>query len=90
MDGADGGARQRPAAAAQLLPNFRGPPVGVLPFQSDDVLLQDERELVGVPIRAPAADGQPVNYVSAAIGDIAAKRPVAKASTKPYGCGVKY
>lgn len=30
------------------------------------------------------------NYVKAAFADLKAGRPVAKASTKPYGCGVKY
>jgi peroxiredoxin len=30
------------------------------------------------------------NYVSAALADIAAGKPVAQASTRPYGCSVKY
>ncbi len=30
------------------------------------------------------------NYVSAALADLAAGRKVAKSSTKPYGCSVKY
>ena len=30
------------------------------------------------------------NYVKAALGDIAAKRPIAQAVTKPYGCVIKY
>ncbi|MDP2313154.1 MAG: thioredoxin family protein [Pseudomonadota bacterium] len=36
------------------------------------------------------AEGAPVNYVKAAIDDVAAGRPVATPTTKPYGCGVKY
>lgn len=36
-------------------------------------------------------DGQPlVNYVDAALADIKAGKPVAKADTKSYGCSVKY
>ncbi|MBZ0237176.1 MAG: redoxin domain-containing protein [Deltaproteobacteria bacterium] len=34
--------------------------------------------------------GTLVNYVDAALGDLAAGRPVATPVTKPYGCGVKY
>jgi peroxiredoxin len=34
--------------------------------------------------------GTPVNYVDAALEDIAAKRAVKTATTKAYGCGVKY
>lgn len=34
--------------------------------------------------------GQPVNYVDAALADLAAGRPVALADTPPYGCSVKY
>jgi hypothetical protein len=30
------------------------------------------------------------NYVNAALGDVLAKRPVAQAATRPYGCSVKY
>jgi hypothetical protein len=30
------------------------------------------------------------NYVTAALADLKAKRPVATPTTKPYGCGVKY
>ncbi|MDP2307820.1 MAG: redoxin domain-containing protein [Pseudomonadota bacterium] len=36
------------------------------------------------------ADGAPVNYVNAALADIAAGRAVSTPTTKPYGCGVKY
>jgi len=34
--------------------------------------------------------GKLVNYVEAALGDLAAGRPVAVKETKAYGCGVKY
>ena len=34
--------------------------------------------------------GKLVNYVDAALGDLAAGRSVQTAVTKPYGCGVKY
>jgi peroxiredoxin len=34
--------------------------------------------------------GQLVNYVDAALGDLAAGRPVHTAVTRPYGCSVKY
>jgi peroxiredoxin len=34
--------------------------------------------------------GQLVNYVEAAIGDVAAGRPVATPETEAYGCSVKY
>ena len=34
--------------------------------------------------------GKLVNYVEAALGDVAAGRPVKTAETKAYGCGVKY
>lgn len=35
-------------------------------------------------------DGEYVNYIDAALADIAAGRPVAMAETKSYGCSVKY
>lgn len=35
-------------------------------------------------------DGKLVNYVDAALEDLAAKRAVKTADTKAYGCGVKY
>jgi peroxiredoxin len=42
----------------------------------------------------PSADQSDIvkakNYVSAALADLAAGRKVAKATTKPYGCSVKY
>lgn len=34
--------------------------------------------------------GEPVNYVQAALADLAAGRPVQTAETQSYGCGVKY
>lgn len=34
--------------------------------------------------------GTLINYVNAALDDLAAKRPVKTADTKAYGCGVKY
>jgi hypothetical protein len=34
--------------------------------------------------------GKLVNYVDAALGDVAAGRPVATAETEAYGCSVKY
>jgi hypothetical protein len=37
-----------------------------------------------------AQGGKLVNYVDAALDDIAAGRPVKTAVTKPYGCSVKY
>jgi peroxiredoxin len=39
---------------------------------------------------ASPAGGTLVNYVGAALEDLAAGRPVRTASTKPYGCSVKY
>jgi peroxiredoxin len=40
---------------------------------------------------ASAADVQGAkNYVNAALADIAANKPVAQATTRPYGCSVKY
>ncbi len=37
-----------------------------------------------------ARDGKLVNYVDAALEDLAAKRAVKTSTTKAYGCGVKY
>lgn len=37
-----------------------------------------------------AEGGKLVNYVDAALADLAAGKPVATPVTKPYGCGVKY
>lgn len=36
------------------------------------------------------ADGKLINYVDAALEDLAAGRPVGMQVTKPYGCSVKY
>lgn len=42
----------------------------------------------------PSADAADIpgatQYVEAALGDLAANRPVARATTQPYGCSVKY
>jgi len=35
-------------------------------------------------------EGAPVNYVDKALADLEARRPVATAETRPYGCSVKY
>jgi peroxiredoxin len=40
--------------------------------------------------KGAAANGTLVNYVEAALDDLAAGRAVAVPKTKPYGCGVKY
>jgi hypothetical protein len=37
-----------------------------------------------------APDGKLVNYVDEAIASIAAGKPVAVTTSKPYGCSVKY
>jgi hypothetical protein len=37
-----------------------------------------------------APDGKLVNYVDAALEDLAAKRAVRTATSKAYGCSVKY
>ena len=37
-----------------------------------------------------AEGGKLVNYVDAALDELAAGKPVAAAETKAYGCGVKY
>lgn len=38
----------------------------------------------------PADIAKATNYVTAALADLKAGRPVAQASTRPYGCGIKY
>ena len=43
-----------------------------------------------IPSADPSDIGNAENYVSAALADLAAGRKVAKSSTKPYGCSVKY
>lgn len=40
--------------------------------------------------RKSAPDGKLINYVESAIADVAAKRPVKIATSKAYGCSVKY
>jgi peroxiredoxin len=42
------------------------------------------------PSANPADVKTAKNHVNAALADIAAGRPVAQASTRPYGCSVKY
>jgi hypothetical protein len=42
------------------------------------------------PSASPADVKTARNHVSAALADIAAGKPVAQASTRPYGCSVKY
>lgn len=42
------------------------------------------------PTANPADIKTANNYVNAALADIAAGKPVANASTRPYGCSVKY
>ncbi|MCR5873511.1 thioredoxin family protein [Phenylobacterium sp. J426] len=42
------------------------------------------------PSADPATLKGAKNYVSAALADVKAGRPVAQAATKPYGCSVKY
>jgi hypothetical protein len=42
------------------------------------------------PMGKVKGEGEPVNYVDAALADLAAGRPVATPETKSYGCSVKY
>jgi peroxiredoxin len=42
------------------------------------------------PTANPADAKTAKNFVNAALADIAAGKPVAQASTRPYGCSVKY
>lgn len=42
------------------------------------------------PSADPADIPGATQYVSAALGDLAANRPVARGTTQPYGCSVKY
>jgi AhpC/TSA family len=42
------------------------------------------------PTANPADTKTATNYVNAALADIAAGKPIANASTRPYGCSVKY
>ncbi len=43
-----------------------------------------------IPSARPADIDKATNYVKAALGDIAAGKPVAAATTQPYGCTIKY
>ena len=42
------------------------------------------------PTADPASLKGATNYVAAALSDVKAGRPVAKAVSKPYGCTIKY
>ncbi|MCB9785343.1 MAG: redoxin family protein [Deltaproteobacteria bacterium] len=46
--------------------------------------------LDNAPLGQVSGDGELVDYVSAALADLAAGREVAMPVTKPYGCSVKY
>ncbi|MEZ4265513.1 MAG: redoxin family protein [Myxococcota bacterium] len=46
--------------------------------------------LDNAPLGKPSGDAGVVDYVTAALTDIAAGKAPAMASTKPYGCSVKY
>jgi hypothetical protein len=56
-------------------------PQGVLVYKGgiDSIASADQSDI-----------GKAENYVSAALADLAAGKKVAKSSTKPYGCSVKY
>lgn len=43
-----------------------------------------------IPSARPADIEKATNYVKAALADIAAGRPIATATTTPYGCSIKY
>ncbi|SFE15298.1 thioredoxin family protein [Paracidovorax konjaci] len=43
-----------------------------------------------IPSARPADIDKATNYVKAALADIAAQRPIATATTQPYGCSIKY
>ncbi|CAM3957786.1 thioredoxin family protein [Paracidovorax anthurii] len=43
-----------------------------------------------IPSARPADIDRATNYVKAALADVAARRPIATASTQPYGCSIKY
>ena len=63
MDRTDRRARQGPAAPAEFLANLGGAPVGVVLLQPNDLGFHDQRELVRMPVRTPAAVGQTVGAV---------------------------
>ncbi|RYF18813.1 MAG: thioredoxin family protein [Comamonadaceae bacterium] len=43
-----------------------------------------------IPSASPADIGKAVNYVKQAVGEAAAGKPVSQATTRPYGCSIKY
>lgn len=43
-----------------------------------------------IPSANPADIGKAVNYVKQAVGEAAAGKPVSQATTRPYGCSIKY
>src|SRR5687768_8969256 len=55
MDRADGGTVDLWPALAEPLPNLRGAPARILPFDLDDRLLDDHRQLIRVAMRPTAA-----------------------------------
>jgi alkyl hydroperoxide reductase subunit AhpC len=46
--------------------------------------------LDNAPLGKIRGEGKPINYLSAALADLASGRPVATPDTVPYGCSVKY
>jgi len=55
-----------------------------------DGLLVYEGAIDSIRSTNPADIPHATNYVKAALDDVAAGRPVAKATSQPYGCSVKY
>jgi hypothetical protein len=43
-----------------------------------------------IPSANPADIPKAVNYVKQAVGEAAAGKPVSQATTRPYGCSIKY
>lgn len=43
-----------------------------------------------IPSSSPADIPKAVNYVKQAVGEAAAGKPVSQATTRPYGCSIKY
>ena len=43
-----------------------------------------------IPSASPGDIPKAVNYVKQALGEIAAGKPVSNATTRPYGCSIKY
>ena len=58
VDGADRRALHVGTALTQPLADLRRAPARILPLQPHDRLLDRQRELIGVPVRPPAAVGQ--------------------------------